>query len=141
MITAPAYNPGKLDRRIILRYPYATRDSEGGVTTEWIDALTVWAAWLPQGSREFMAAQALHAEATGLFRIRHLAALDTTWRAAKGDDLFEIIGVTEIGRGEYLELAVRALDQSPGSALSARLLHDFSACLLHDSSPRILHAA
>jgi SPP1 family predicted phage head-tail adaptor len=141
MITSAAQNPGKMDRRIILRYPFTGRDSEGGVTTEWIEASTVWAAWLPQGSREFMAAQALHAEATGVFRIRHRSDIDSTWRAVKGDDLFEIIGVTEIGRREYLDLAVRALDQTTGSALRVRLLHDGSARLLHDSTPVLLHAA
>lgn len=129
-----------MDRRIALRYPVTGRGPDGAALIQWVELGSIWAQWLGGGSRELVAAQARHAETTGILRIRHRGDIGATWRVVKGDDLFELTGdPMEIGRREYLDLPVRALDQSPESALSVRLLHDGTTVLLHDGSVEPLH--
>jgi SPP1 family predicted phage head-tail adaptor len=109
-----------------------------------VEAGSVWASWLPQSGREFTAAQARHSEATGIFRIRHRTDLDPTWQIVQGDDLFGIVAVLEVGRREYLDLIVKATDQSPGSSLSVLQLEGTDAAsflLLEDSTPLLMEAA
>lgn len=140
-------NPAKLDRRITLQYPVPARNALGESVITWINSTTVWASWLPQGGREFRAAQSLHADATGIFRIRHRTDVDQTWRLIHGDDTFEIIVPQEVERRCYLDLIVRGLDQTPGygeiteTAVDAELLHDGTALNLHDGSLYLLHDA
>lgn len=144
MITATAINPGRLDRRIRLLYALNQKTSTGAVRKEWVDAGNAWASWVPQGGREFASAKARHSEATGLFRIRHRGDIDTTWQLVNGDDLFGIVAVEEVGRREYLNLIVKASDQSPASALSVLTLEggDGSSFLqLEDSTPLLLEPA
>lgn len=144
MITTAAINPGKFDRRLTLRYPLATRDAIGASIDTWVDALTVWGSWLPTNGREFIAAQARYAQSSGIFRIRHRTDIDTTWRVVKGDDLFKIVVVQEIGRREYLDLIVEATNQTPGSGLTVLLLEgsDGTAVLqLEDATPLLLESA
>lgn len=137
-------NPGRLDRRIQLLAPTTARNSIGEEITTYVEAATVWAQWLPQSSREFIAAQARHAETTGIFRIRHRNFLGAQYRVQLGDDVFTLTGdPIEVGRRDFLDLPVAALDQSPSDPLSARLLHDGlgSFRLLHDDTPAVLHSA
>ena len=141
MITM-SLNPGKLDRRIILRAPDHSRTPSGEDIVTWIEVQTIWAAWLSRDSDEFIAAQARNAETTGVVRIRHRIDITAQWQFTMGDDVFEVIGdPVEVGRREYLDLPVRALNQSPGDALSVCQLHDRSPRRLHDGSYRELHAA
>lgn len=145
MITAASINPGRLDRRISLRYPLATRDEMGASVEQWVESATVWGGWVQRNSREFIAALARNAETTGVLRIRHRTDVQATWRLVSGDDLFALSGdPIEEGRREYILLAVRALNQSPGDALSVEVLHgdDSSAIvLLHDGTPQLLNPA
>lgn len=115
------HNPGKLDRRIALRYPRETQSGTGAITKVWVQGARLWAQWLPTGGREFTAAQARHAEATGVIRIRYRTDLDATWQLRLGDDVFEILALQEVGRRDYLDLTVRALDQSPATNLIERI--------------------
>lgn len=144
MITAPAINPGRLDRRISLRSPLQSKSATGAVTNSWVDAGSVWASWLPQSGREFAAAQARHSEATGVFRIRHRTDIDPTWQIVNGDDLFGVVAVMEVGRREYIDLIVKATDQSPGSSLSVLQLEGTAGSeflLLEDSTPLLTESA
>ena len=145
MISAASINPGKLDRRVALRWPLPARSESGESADTWVDGATVWAQWLPASSREFMAAKARHAETTGIFRIRHRSDVTAAWRLVHSGDLFKLAGdPIEIGRREYLDLPVAALDQSPGLGLNVRLLHGDDAGalrLLHDGTPVLLHDA
>jgi SPP1 family predicted phage head-tail adaptor len=131
-----------MDRRITLRYPVNARGADGSVVPEWIEVVTLWAQWLPASSREFMAAQARNSETTGILRIRHRIDVAADWRVVKGDDLFKLTGdPLEVGRREYLDLPVASLNQSPGAALSVRMLHDGTPRLLHDGGMELLHNA
>lgn len=139
-------NPGRMDRRITLRYPVASRNAAGESINQWVEVSPIWANWLPQGGREFRSAQARHADVTGIFRIRHRTDVDQTWRLLHGDDLFEVIVPEVVGRRDYLDLICRAIDQTPGYAaivsevLNVELLHDSSTVELHDGSLQLLHS-
>lgn len=143
MLLAPGnLDPGRLDRRCTLSYPLETRDSVGGVEVEWIATATVWAAKVPVGGGRLYAAEAKHYEQTLSYRLRHRTDVAPGWRLTHGDDVFEIAGVEEQGRGHWLDLALRAIDQSTGtSSVQAEQLHDGTAVVLHDGSPQALHAA
>jgi SPP1 family predicted phage head-tail adaptor len=138
-------NAGKLDRRITLQYPTYSRNAVGESVRTWVNAANVWASWLPQGGREFRAALSWHADATGIFRIRHRTDITQEWRVVHGDDTFEVIVPQEIDRRCYIDLIVRAIDQSPAygstveAAVDAELLHDGSEWNLHDGSLMLLH--
>ncbi len=131
-------NPGRLDKRVLLQMEVNTQASDGSVETAWLSVIRVWASWFPTASREFTAAQSLHAEATGLFRIRHRAIIDTKWRLVHGDDVFDVIGTHEIGRRQYLDLVVKNLNGSPGSSLDAEMLEDGTPVLLEDGGLQLL---
>jgi SPP1 family predicted phage head-tail adaptor len=138
-------NLGRMDRRITLRYPLVAKSATGAVTESWVEVDPVWAQWLPSGSREFIAAQARNAETTGILRIRHRIDVAATWRLLKGDDLFKLTGdPIEVGRREYLDLPVAALNQSPGTALSLLQLEGTAGTallLLEDDTPLELEPA
>ena len=138
-----AQNASRMDRRISLRYPIRSRLAAGGVAETWVEVGGVWAQWLPRSSREFYAAQAKMSDATGVFVIRHRTDIDHTWRIVNGDDLFEVIGVEEVGRRDALNVTARALNQTPGSAPSVLNPHDGadSFVALHDGQPVALHPA
>lgn len=140
LLAAGNIDPGRLDRRCILSYPLETRDSVGGVDVSWIETATVWAAKVPTSGGRLYAAEAKHYEQQLTYRIRHRTDCRPGWRLTHGDDVFEITNVSELGRGHYLELELRAIDQSTGHAtITAELLHDGSALRLHDGELQVLH--
>ena len=114
MIASPSVNPGRLDRRLTLLSPLGTRSESGARIDSWATTATVWGQWLPQGGREFTSAQARHAEATGLFRLRYRSDLTPEARLVCEGALYEVLAITELGRREYLELAVRSLYAASG---------------------------
>lgn len=137
-------NAGQLDRRVTLQYPTYAQNSMGESIRTWVNAATVWASWLPQGGREFRSALSWHSDASGVYRIRHRTDVTAEWRLIHGDDTFEIIVPSEVERRCYLDLIVRAIDQSPGygtaddEAVDAELLHDGTEYNLHDGSLMLL---
>lgn len=138
-----AGNPGALDRRIRLDYPVATRNADGGESITWIEAANVWASrTFNQGGRLY-AAEAKHYDAGLTYRIRARTDVAPGWRLVHGDDVFEITAIEELGRVHLFELSVRAIDQTPHSALSILRLHDGTEpFLLHgDSGYFLLHQA
>ncbi len=112
MITANQ-NIGRMDRRIELRYPVETRDTDGGVLKGWAALDPVWAAFTPNTGRERFAAQAQFAEADAVFRIRHRTGIQATWRIIHDDAVYEVIAPpVEVGRREYIDIACTAIEQS-----------------------------
>ena len=127
MITAPSMNPGRLDRRIALRYPVETRDAGGGVVTAWVQSALVWAQWSPQSGREIQQAGQKLALAVGTFRVRYRATIVATWRILFGSDVYELAAPpVEVGRREYMDLVVRAL---PAATASGSLQQVFEVAL------------
>lgn len=113
-------NAGELDREITLITGVKTQDSGSGAEVITWDAdagNTVWAQWLPAGSREVWQAQSrLEATAAGGFKIYAISPAPTPdgTRILYQDRLYDLQGVTEIGRGEGYELIVVARAEGNG---------------------------
>lgn len=139
-------DPGRLDRRIVLSYPVETRDALGGSVTSWITAATVWGAKLPAGGGRMYAAEGKHYEQLLTYRLRHRADVAPGWRLTHGDDVFEIAAVAEQGRGHYLDVSLRGVDQTAGAAdrgdgLRLEALAATDLLLLENGNPLLLEAA
>ena len=134
-------NPGTLDRRVRLDYPSVSRTADGGEALTWFEAATVWASRVFNSGGRLFAADAKHYDAGLTYRIRARTDVAPGWRLVHGDDVFEIIAVEELGRLHLFELAVRAINQTPHTPVSAFLLHSGAPLALHDGSTFTLHRA
>ena len=98
---------GDLDRRIVLqRATFAPNDFNEPVAT-WSDLITVWAAVYQVTDVEQFRAQEIGAEVTTRFTIRYsseVADLGPTDRVAFDGREYNITGVRELGRREWLEI-------------------------------------
>lgn len=106
-------NAGDLDREVVLQTATRTQDTgTGEEVIDW-DALdeTIWAQWLPAGTREaWQAQQRLAAYVDGVFHIYDKSPRPTPEdsRIVFDGRTYDIKGVSEIGRGEGLEIVVVA---------------------------------
>ena len=107
-------NPGNLDREIILQTAEAVQSDSGEETFDWANAdeQTIWAEWLPAGTREaWQAQQRLGAYVDGVFRVYdHLEPRprpDNT-RILFDGRIFDLQPWIEIGREEGLMIPVVA---------------------------------
>lgn len=102
---------GELDRAIVLQVSTSTQDESGDPIVTWADEETIWAQWLPAGTREaYLAQQRLAAHIDGVLRVYDLDTRPTPdrYRVVFDGRAFDIQGVTEMGRGDGLELSVVA---------------------------------
>jgi head-tail adaptor len=108
---------GKLDREIVLQVASPTQSESGEVTFDWdhAESLTLWAEWLPRGTRETFRFEREGSYIDGLFRVYDIVPRPTpdNTRILFEDRVFDVQGVTEIGRGEGLDLAVVAHGEAP----------------------------
>lgn len=95
-------NPGKLDRRVTFLSLAVTAGAAGGVIETYTAGDTVWAEKIEQGTREFRAASAIHAEVTRAFRVRYRSDITPKHRLTFGGVTHDILGTVEEGRGEFL---------------------------------------
>lgn len=116
-------NAGDLDREITLQVgtPREGSVASGEVLLDWA-AVTdevnasgcVDAQWLPAGTTEaWRAGQRLSASVDGIYRIQYRSTLPTPDKSRiVGHDgrMYDIKGITEIGRAEGLDIAVMASD-------------------------------
>ncbi len=119
---------GDLDREIILQVgtPGTASVESGEVSLEWA-AVTdevnssgyVDAQWLPAGTTEaWKAGQRLNAVVDGVYRIQYRSTLPTPDKSRIiGHDgrYYDIKGITEGGRQEWLDLSVVASDALGGT--------------------------
>lgn len=104
-------NAGDLDREIVLQTATRVQSASGEPIVTWGADETVWAEWLPAGTKEaWQAQQRLGAYVDGVFRI-----YDKTPRPTPDDmrilfdgRVFDIKPYIEIGRSEGLEIPVVA---------------------------------
>jgi head-tail adaptor len=108
---------GLLDREITLQVAPPMQSDSGEVTLDWDRAVTVtvWAQWLPRGTRETFRYEREGSYVDGLFKIYDVRPRPTpdNTRILFDGRLFDVQGVTEIGRGEGLELSVVAHGEAP----------------------------
>lgn len=107
-------NAGDLDREIVIQVVTKSQDPvTGEELLDWDDEdpAPVWAQWLAAGAKEtWQAAQRLQATVDGVFQIydRSPRPAPATHQVLFEGRVYDLQGVTEIGRGEGLELAVTA---------------------------------
>ncbi len=89
------FNPGELDRRLVIEAPVETADDAGGVVRTYADAATVWASVQPETMRRNVEADA--ADAVSIWRILMRAGRDITirHRLRDGAQRYRIIAVRE----------------------------------------------
>lgn len=102
---------GKLDRRIRLERPVRAIAPDGSaMTTKWEAVATVWATVTPVSARERLAAPQVIPEQTAKVWIRHREDVHPSWRIIHAGKPWGIVGVSEVGRREGLELLVVAVE-------------------------------
>jgi len=102
-----AMQAGALDRQVSLQSVTTSADSYGQGTPTWATVDTVWAAKRGLGSIEFFAAAQTQMQDSVKYVIRYRSDVTQTWRLVDGSDEFDIVGLREIGRREWLELTCR----------------------------------
>jgi head-tail adaptor len=109
--------PGDLDRRIVVQTATRSRDeTTGEEILTWGEDDTVWAQWLPGSAREIWQARQIDATIEGGYKVYDLPTRPTPdgSRIVGHDDrLYDVKGVTELGRGEGLLIAVAARAEEP----------------------------
>lgn len=104
---------GLLDREIVIEVATQSTQSESGEPTfDWTNArrTRVWAQWLPRGTRETFRYEREGSYLDGIFRMYDLSPRPTpeNTRVIFEGRIFDVQGVTELGRGEGLDLSVVA---------------------------------
>lgn len=108
------FNAGTRDREITIQTATTTQDSDTGEEViDWDDAeeQVEYAQWLPGNTREaYYASQRLAATLDGIFRVAYITRPNPATQRIVDEDgrVFDIKGVTELGRREGWEIAVSA---------------------------------
>lgn len=103
-------NAGDLDRRITLRRKTETNTGLG-VTMTWADLGTVWASRKDVSDGEKMAAGGVMATLAARFVVRSSTltrGLTPKDALIEGGKTFQIMGVKEMGRRDFLEITAEA---------------------------------
>lgn len=95
---------GEMDQRLTLQQPVVTEDALGQRVTAWTTVAEVWGSAHPLRSRELLAADGQHAEATVRFRIRWRAGVLHTWRVLWRGVPHAIVGDPIDVRGQRIAL-------------------------------------
>lgn len=104
---------GALDRRIILQTVTTSRDPKTNAKIEALNPLAeVWANRRDTSSREFFAGGATNTEQLAVFTIRWRAGITPALRLTHDGQKFQITGVSEIGRREFLALQCKAVNSN-----------------------------
>lgn len=100
---------GKLDRRIVIQTPTATRDGAGQPVKTWGLLATVWAKVEHLRGKEPFQGEQFNAQRTSVFTIRHRTDVDETMQIIFDGDTYDIQSIAEKGRREGLEITAFAL--------------------------------
>jgi head-tail adaptor len=106
-------NAGNMDREIVMQTATPSQSGSGEVTLDWPNATeqTLWAEWLPAGTREaWQAQQRLGAYVDGVFKVYDMSPRPdpATTRIQFDGRVFDVRPYIEIGRGDGLLLPVSA---------------------------------
>lgn len=101
-------HPGMLDRYITVQTFTTTQDATGAPVPTWTTLANVFANKRDLGVSERLASQRELSTLTTVWTIRHLSGLTAKNRIQYDSDIYEVIGVRERGRQEYLELTTEA---------------------------------
>lgn len=102
-------NIGKLDRTIIIERKSETVSDTGAVSSVWLELVTLWAEVLQALADESEAGMGEAQADTLTFRTRYYAGITTADRLVFEGRVFNLKGITEIGRRDALELRAVAV--------------------------------
>jgi SPP1 family predicted phage head-tail adaptor len=108
-----ARGAGRLDRRVVLQSKTTTRDASTGEEIEgWAEAGALWMGKRDVRASERFGPDQVVAEIDTVFRARWSPALTVirpeTHRLLYDDRIYNIHGITELGRRETVEIACAA---------------------------------
>ncbi len=96
---------GELDRHVQLEAPSIVRDADfGSESVAWNIVATVWAKVIERAAGENVQAEQRVMTRQVTIRIRYRPDVQTTWRVVYGARRFQISGILEMGRRQYLHL-------------------------------------
>lgn len=108
----PSLASGRMDRTIVIQTAAKSVDP---VTNQevltWLSAPPIYAEWLPSNAREVWSARQINAEVEAIYQVydQHPRPTPDGSRILGHDGrLYDVAGVTEIGRGAGLQIAVIA---------------------------------
>lgn len=102
-------NPGRKNRRILVRKPVVTND-RGEVTVTYEDFLTLWAEERPVRMEERFQAEARHTMRVSSFRVWFRSDIDQEMVLGYGGRTWRITGLAEVGYREELDITAEAVD-------------------------------
>jgi len=101
-------NPGELRTKITLLERDVAVEAGGFQVPDLLTIAEVWSKWVNVHGSEAWVASSIQAESPATALIRWLDGLDTSCVVQKGDQLYEIVSLDNIGeRSEYIELKVK----------------------------------
>lgn len=103
-MTDTSFNPGALNRRLVLEAPVETPDGLGGVTRGYAPVATLWAAVEPIAARGDVVADAAGTAVTHRIVIRYSPDITSRHRLRDGARLYRVATVRETVRRRFLEI-------------------------------------
>jgi len=84
-------NPGKLNKRVTIKFQPQTKDAKGRTPGEWQELVTVWASIEPLSVKDLLSADKVNYDASLKVRIRYRAGITADMRIDYGSRIFQII--------------------------------------------------
>lgn len=101
-------NPGELRTRVTLLERDVTVESGGFQVPDLLTIAEVWSKWTNVHGSEAWIASSVQAESPATVLIRYLDGLDTSCVVQKGETVYEIVSIDNVGeRSEYLEMKLK----------------------------------
>lgn len=104
------YQPGKMDKRVLLQVYTETVAANGERTSVWSDYDWRWAELLSHSASESTSADRMYIDTSATFRLRFDAVVTEKYRLIFRNRIYNILGISEIGRRQYMELVCEAGD-------------------------------
>lgn len=101
-------HPGRLDKQVTLQTFTIAQDTLGQPVETWSTLATVWANKKDVSATERVLAQRDVSTLASVWTIRHLSGLTAKNRLQHNGTNYDIMGIRELGRQEYLELLTEA---------------------------------
>lgn len=110
MMRGKQIDPAELDRQVLIKTRTVTPDSRGDIGTPTLTTLaTVWARRSDLRSYErFQAGRAVSVRVAS-FVVRYRSDVTEKMIIVDGSETFEIVGIAEIGRKDWLDLAAEGV--------------------------------
>jgi SPP1 family predicted phage head-tail adaptor len=101
-------DPAELDRQVEIKQRVIVQDSRGDIGEPTLSTVaTVWARKNDMRGRERFTSDRVTAIRAGSYLIRHRSDLTEKMLLVDGSDSYEIVGLAEVGRKDFLEVSVQ----------------------------------